>query len=465
MKEKYDVAIIGAGPAGLAAAVQTDAYQLKTVVIDEQQSPGGQIFRAIERMDQARLTALGPEYSRGRALASAWRGSGAVYQPLTTVWQVSSDLSVFCLTGDQARCLKAKHVIIATGAQERPVPVPGWTLPGVMGAASVDVLFKESSLVPTRKVVLAGSGPLLLLVACRLLENGVQIAAILDTRRFGDYLRVVRFLPKALQVPHYLIKGLKMRARILGCRVPYFNAVRNLRANGTDHVTSVSFTSGGKEQTIETDLLLLHDGVVPNVQITRQLECEHVWDPVQRYWTPVVDPWGNTSLKGVAVAGDTAGIYGAAAAEHMGNLAALNAACQLGAISPGERDRKAAAIRRSLNKERAVRPFLDHLFQPHPEFYRPPHNDTVVCRCEEVTAGQVRESTAIGSLGPNQVKSHIRCGMGPCQGRMCGLTISELIAETQRLDVPEVGYFNIRPPLKPLPLKALAALQLDEDTP
>jgi NADPH-dependent 2,4-dienoyl-CoA reductase/sulfur reductase-like enzyme len=205
--------------------------------------------------------------------------------------------------------------------------------------------------------------------------------------------------------------------------------------------------------------------VVPNTQITRQLECEHVWDPIQRYWKPRLDPWGNTTVDGVAVAGDTGGIYGAAAAEQAGTLAAVDAACRLGAISLRQRDRAAAPLQRRLSRERAVRPFLDHLFRPHPEFYRPPDDDTLVCRCEEITAGQIRQSAALGSLGPNQVKAHIRCGMGPCQGRMCGLTVSELIAEVHGMDVVDVGYFRIRPPLKPLPLKALAELQIDGDPP
>jgi NADPH-dependent 2,4-dienoyl-CoA reductase/sulfur reductase-like enzyme len=252
-----------------------------------------------------------------------------------------------------------------------------------------------------------------------------------------------------------------MRAQILRHRIPHYHAVRDLRASGTNRIEAVSFKSNGKTHSLETDVLLLHDGVVPNTQMTRQLECDHVWNPVQRYWKPELDRWGNTSVANISVAGDTSGIYGAKSARIAGELAAVDTAFRLGAIPSSEREKAALPLRKQLKCERAIRPFLDALFQPHPEFFRPINDDTIVCRCEEITAGQIRQTVALGELGPNQVKAHIRSGMGPCQGRMCGLTVSEIIAAVHRCDLPDVGYFRIRPPLKPIPLHALANLEID----
>jgi hypothetical protein len=294
-----------------------------------------------------------------------------------------------------------------------------------------------------------------------LAECGVDVKAVLDTRAFGDYLKAVPWLPRAIQSPEYLFKGLRMRAQILRRRIPYFRAVRNLRACGSNRVGAVSFKQNGQTHSIETDLLLLHDGVVPNTQMTRQLECDHVWDPVQRHWKPELDRWGNTNVATISVAGDTSGIYGATSAQIAGELAAVDTAFCLGVISSREKEKTGQLLKKQLKRERAIRPFLDALFQPHPEFYRPATDDTIVCRCEEITAGQIRETAALGGLGPNQIKAQIRPGMGPCQGRMCGLTVSEIIADVHQLEMPDVGYFRIRPPLKPIDLRALANMEID----
>ncbi len=461
MKRTYDYIIIGAGPAGCAAAARASTYGLSVLVIDEQEIPGGQIYRTIECTDEGRLAILGKDYQHGRSLIDAFHGSKADYLPRAIVWQLTPDIDVYYLCDGKAGRISAQSILIATGAQERPVPIPGWTLPGVMGAGALDVLFKSSAMVPEGKVVLAGTGPLLYLVTCHLTECGVNIKAVLDTRAFGDYLRAVRWLPHAMQVPEYLLKGLKMRAQILKRRIPYYHAVRDLQASGSDRIAAVSFKRNGQTHTIETDFLLLHDGVVPNTRMTHQLECEHVWDPIQRYWKPKLDCWGNTSFTNISVAGDSCGIYGAKSAEIAGELAAIDTVFRLGVISSREKDKTALPLQKQLKRERAVRPFLDALFQPHPEFYRPANDDTIVCRCEEITAGQIRQAAALGGLGPNQVKAQIRSGMGPCQGRMCGLTVSEIIADVHQLDLPKVGYFRIRPPLKPIPLHALVNMKLD----
>jgi NADPH-dependent 2,4-dienoyl-CoA reductase/sulfur reductase-like enzyme len=203
--------------------------------------------------------------------------------------------------------------------------------------------------------------------------------------------------------------------------------------------------------------LLLHEGVVPNVQITRALGAEHDWDARNRVFRPRLDAWGNTTLDAIMVAGDGGGIAGARAAELAGRLAALEAARALGRIDLATRDAAALPLQIELDRERAIRPFLDALFAPRKEILVPA-DDTLVCRCEEVSAGQLREAVKLGCLGPNQLKSFTRCGMGPCQGRLCGLTVAEVIAAARGVPVPEVGYYRLRFPIKPLTLGELAAL-------
>jgi thioredoxin reductase/bacterioferritin-associated ferredoxin len=465
MSTHYDYIIIGAGPAGLAAAVRARSYGLSVIVLDEQHIPGGQIYRAIERADGDRFNILGKDYLRGQTLVDRFRRSDSDYLPAATIWHISPDRRIYYLKDDKAFALSAKQLLIATGALERPVPIPGWTLPGIMGAGAIDVLFKSSALMPDGRVVMAGSGPLLYLVAGHLLDCNVRLEAILDTGTFRDTVRAARWLPGALRASEYLLKGLTMLRRIRQSGVPHRHGISALRAEGNHHVERVSFNRGHTQHSIETDFLILHDGVVPNTQITRLLACDHQWDRVQRYWQPKLDHWGNTSIQGIAVAGDTGGIYGARSAEFAGNLAAIDTAYRLNLISRQERDYTADPIRKKLRRERAVRPFLDAMFKPNPEFYVPWDDDTLVCRCEEVTAGQIRDAAAHGGMGPNQVKAKIRCGMGPCQGRMCGLTTAEIIAAERKCDVADIGNFRVRPPLKPMPLEALANIEPDEPSP
>ena len=460
MKHHYDYAIIGAGPAGLAAAVRSHDDGLNVIVLDEQSLPGGQIYRAIERSDAQRSSILGNDYRRGKALADRFRHSGVTYTPATTIWHITAERQIYYLRDGQAGQLSADRILIATGAMERPVPILGWTLPGVMGAGSIDVLFKSSALMPAGRVVLAGTGPLLYLVACHLLDCEVDVAAILDTCRAKHHLHAIPHMAGALRAPEYLLKGLAMRLQILTRRVPFIQGISDLRGEGREHLERVSYRRGSSRRSIPADFLILHDGVVPNTQMTRLLECAHQWEPTQRYWHPVLDQWGNTSTPGIGVAGDSSGIYGAKSAALAGTLAAIETAHRLKRISKSARNTAAVPVRQKLIRERAIRPFLNTLFQPNPEFYRPPDDDTMVCRCEEITAGQIREAAAHGGMGPNQVKAKIRCGMGPCQGRMCGLTVAEIIAAERGQETASIGAFHIRPPLKPLPLEALANMEL-----
>ncbi|MEM8744777.1 MAG: FAD-dependent oxidoreductase [Pseudomonadota bacterium] len=462
-----DVIVIGAGPAGISAAVEASRHGLRVLLLDEQFAPGGQIYRALARNTVAGADepgVLGEDYWSGRSLIEALDGSDIEYVPGATVWTAEADPPmVGYLQDDRSYLRSARSLIVATGAYERPVPIPGWTLPGVMTAGAAQILMKAEGAALGGRIVLAGCGPLLQLVTCQLIKSGADIAGLLETTTMSDYLSAARYLPSALGASDLLAKGLKMRRTIKSSGIPVYKGVTNLRCDGTDAVEGISFESGGKSHHIEADLALLHEGVVPHVQISRLLDLEHEWYEPQRYWRPVLDRWGETSAKSVFIIGDGSGIDGALAAEASGKIAALQVAARLGALSEDERDQKSAEARHRKAKQKRIRPLLDHLYSPPEYVVCPEEPSTIVCRCEEVRVRDIHACMETGCDGPNQLKAYSRCGMGPCQGRMCGLTVSELMAKHRGVATDEVGYYRIRTPIKPIPLSALAAMEADEE--
>jgi len=460
-----DLAVIGAGPAGLAAAARAAELGLDTILIDEQPTPGGQVYRNVEGL-AARpgdLERLGGGYRDGLALAQAFRASGADYRPGTAVWSIeegAGEARVILGLRDDAGAgwLHARRAILATGAMERAVPLPGWTLPGVMTVGAAQTLLKASDLVPEQPVTIAANGPLVWLYASQLLALGGRVAALLDTTPPGNRVRALPSLPGLLRHFPALRQGLAWQRALKTARVPVFKGVHGVRALGAETIEAVEFVSAGGSRRIETRLLLLHEGVVPNHHPALAAGCETTWDARGWCWRIDADPWGATSVEGLAVAGDCNRIEGAEAAPHSGTLAALDAARRLGRIDTAARNRLAAPARRARARLAGLRGFLDTLYRPRAEVLAPRDPEVVVCRCEEVTVAELRAAVALGCQGPNQAKAFTRCGMGPCQGRLCGLTGAAVIAAARGRSPAEVGYHKVRPPLAPVTLGDLAAL-------
>lgn len=456
--ETIDILVIGAGPAGLAAAASTASAGLKTLLVDENPAPGGQIYRAITRSPFRDAAVLGADYWDGRGLVEDFEASGAAFLGETQVWSLDATRHVGMSRHGRSRFVRAERIILATGAQERPFPIRGWTLPGVMSVGAAQTLLKSSGMVPDKRVVIAGQGPLIWLFAAQILRAGGRIEAILDTTPRSSYLATLPLLPQFVG-SRYALKGARlMREVARQTRIVRF--VNALRAEGEDRVSAVSYRVGKTERRIEADLLLLHQGVVPHVNLAMAAGIAHRWNEQQACFAPVLDPFGQSGIEGIAIAGDGAGIGGAEAAAERGRLAAWAA---IKAMRPGVEDKvpPVEEILKALARAEKGRAFLDRLFLPPKAFRVPPDDETLVCRCEEVTAGALRQAVKTGATGPNQLKAYLRCGMGPCQGRLCGLTVTETIAAERGASPDDVGYYRLRMPVKPLTLGELAAIEPD----
>jgi len=456
-----DLAVVGAGPAGLAAATLAAEFGLATVLYDEQPSPGGRIYHDVERNAEVAPDLFGEDYRRGVGLVRAFRRSGAVYAPGVSVWDAAAQGGLGVLRDGAAEIVAARRVLIAVGSLERPVPIPGWTLPGVMALGAAQTLLKASRLRPRSPPVIAGCGPLVFLVAHQLARAGAAPRTVLLCAARGNRVRALRHLAGAVLSVGELWKGYRWMRALAAMGVALVPGACDLRALGEDRLEAIAFTDrAGRARRIETDLLLLHEGVVPNDRLARAAGCAQTWDEAQQCWRTAVDGWGATSVEGIAVAGDCAGIGGARAAEHQGRLAALDAACRLGAIDRATRDGRARAERAALRRHLRLRPFLDALFRPADEILAPRDDDTIVCRCEEVSAGEIRRVVALGCAGPNQAKAFTRCGMGPCQGALCEATVAAIVAGARGVTVASVGRFTARPPAKPITLGEIAGLEI-----
>lgn len=410
----FDVLVVGGGPAGMAAAVRASECGAQVGILDDNPTLGGQIWRG-DSPDSAL-----DEAAKWRSLlrsqnVSVLCGKRVFHQPAPGVlWAEGNEDLIE---------LRYKNLIVATGARERYLPFPGWTLPNVMGAGGLQAMVKSGLPIAGKRVVVAGTGPLLLAVAAYLRKHGAVILLICEQAPFRA---ILRFGASLLKWPAKIAQGLNLRKEIAS--VPLAANSWPVAAKGRGAIESVVISRAGKLQTIECDYLACGFHLVPNIELPTLLGCEI------RGGYVFTNEFQQTSVPGIFCAGEPTGIGGVELSLLEGQIAGLAAA---------NSKSRAQALFRKRDKMRRFARTLDRTFALRPELKKLATPDTLVCRCEDISYGRLQQHSSWRSA-----KLHTRCGMGPCQGRICGPATQFLFRWT-----PD----SVRPPIFPVRVDSLGA--------
>jgi len=462
MSAMIDVIILGAGPAGAAAAVEAARRGLKVLLVDEAVAAGGQVYRIAPGIRARDAT---PEREAGDAIRASLAASRVDARFGHRVWQVERNAASFAVHTVNATgpvTLTARALIVAGGAVERHIPIDGWDRPGVMGLAGATVLLKAQCMLPGRDVVVAGAGPLLLAVAAGIVHGGGRVAAVVDLQPRSRWLRDWRSLASR---PDLLARGARWMATLLASRTPMLHGSALRRIEGDPVVSAVVVTrldavgavvADGVERTIACDAVCLGFGLHPATDITRLLGAAHAFDAAHGGWHVVTDEHQSTSIAGLFVCGDAAGIAGAAAAPWSGRVAAVAVDRHLGRVSAAEA--LSAVTPMVAKRDRAARfgRAMTQVAEGGDGIVLAIAPETPVCLCEQVSRATIDAAVDAGATTLSEVKSATRCGMGPCGGRLCEDAAARLIALRTGTTRAAVGMATGRPPLRPVALDHLA---------
>jgi glycine/D-amino acid oxidase-like deaminating enzyme len=473
-EHEYDVLIVGGGPAGMAAAATASTSGLSTVLIDERPALGGQVYK--QPGPGMRVTAprqMGKQYAAGRALIDEVEASPAAVLLRTSVVDLEPApdgdgwVAMVQPDGEPVVPIRARRVIVAAGAHDRPVVFPGWTLPGVITAGGLQTLAKTQSFIPGKRIVFAGSGPVALAFPAQLAGYGANIVAALEAGPAPAPADLVKISTAALGNVGLLLDAARYQAALLQHRIPLKYRRIVVRAEGEERVERVVYARvdadwrviAGTEEAVDADVLCLGYGFSPSSELLRLVGCG--FDDDEDLGGSIVrrDEWCRTDVAGVYAAGDGTGVEGSAVAADEGRIAAYAVALDAGLLGEHTVTRSANALQWRLSRRRALTRSTNRMYRVGGGLFDLATPETTVCRCESVAAGAVQDAV---ETAPeiSAVKALTRAGMGPCQGRMCGRHIASMIAAERGVPIGEVAPATPRMPVRPTPISAIADQQI-----
>lgn len=439
-----DAGVVGAGPGGLAAAVALAQGGLSVAVLDEAPRPGGQIFRQLpsgfgaapHAARAAPAPGQPPSHAAGHRLLAAADAAHLHVIGEAVVWDAAPGRLWFEHAG-RSRLLRCRSIVLAPGAYDRCIPFPGWTLPGVITAGAAQVMVRGFAVRPGARALVAGTGPLLLPTVTALLAAGVEVVAALEAAPRAAMLAA---LPGVLRSGARLREALFYARELLrrGVRLRWGHTV--FAVEGAGRVERAVFgrvdrdgrPRRGTARSLEVDVVCAGFGLVPSIELAQRLGCETVHDPVRGGWRVVAGDGGATNIEGVHAVGEIAGVGGAEVAAAEGRAAA---AAVLAALRGRPVDK---ALQAAASRQRRAADALLRAFPVLPGLFELAAPETVVCRCEDVTVGEVRAAAALHGATARAIKMGCRAGMGPCQARICGPNLQACVDAAAVPDRPVV---------------------------
>ena len=462
--KKIELLIIGAGPAGLAAAIEAVRAGASVAMIDENPHVGGQIFRQLhDGFVATDPKALGHDYQRGQTLLTEFDSvkSRVEYLAGVLVWGIFENNELAFLRDEKSCSVCFRKLIISSGAYDRPVPFPGWTLPGVFTAGGAQRLVKTQRVMPGENILLVGSGPLQLALANQIVDAGGKVAAIVEAGRIDNWLALARASWGQWML---LTDAARYVWGIRKAKIPLLRNHIIVEARGVEQVEEAVVAradtewrpKADTERVFAVDTVAVGYGFVPSVELTLMAGCDHRYEPLLGGWIPVRDENMKTNLPDVYAVGDCAGVAGSLVAIDEGRIAGLAAARALDRLPESETQKRMRPFRKRLTALNRFRAVLDSISLPRAGLHKLARDDTIICRCREIPLKEIKKALHEGAADLNEIKRRIGIGMGPCQGRMCGPALLEVAAKEKKELPSYFGFLNPRPPLKPVPLAALA---------
>ncbi|MDE1995202.1 MAG: FAD-dependent oxidoreductase, partial [Rhizobiaceae bacterium] len=451
--ESPELLIIGAGPGGLSAAIAARRAGAEVVVLDERSQPGGQYFKQPDVVGDG-VAAPDTQHREGAELIETARGLGVVIHNGTTVWGAFAPLEFAATQSGRAVRYKPKAAIVATGAYERGWPVPGWTLPGVMTTGAAQTLWRTARRAPGKRVLIAGNGPLNLQLAAELIEAGSDVVAVVEAAGKPGIGNLGTALSMLAASPALVGNGIRYHVKRIraGTGMIYGEVVRKVeKVDGGLGVTTGPADGKGELRTFEVDSLCLGYGFEPANELLRGLGCHHDFDPVRRQLVTRRDASGLTTIAGLYALGDCTGLGGARAALAEGTLVGAAAATSL-----GRRASDMGEARAGLAGHRRFQAALWKLYAfngYHPSLAS---RETLICRCEEVSFGDIEDALDEDLTMIGAVKRQTRVGMGRCQGRYCGPILDTLMGARLGYQRDEYSGFAPRVPIRPVRIEDIA---------
>jgi len=458
---RTEIAVVGAGPAGLSAAVSAARAGARVTLIDRYTQPGGQYFRQFPLGFRAASgPGWGDDEAQGRKLLAGLQMKNLEVLCDTAVFDAKADGTLELATADHSFALQAEKLILATGASERVIPFPGWTLPGVFTAGGLQNLVKTQRILPGRRIAVAGSGPLLYAVAALLIDAGAEVVALVEA---GQPAEAAKHWPSLFANRTLAFAGARYLSKLWRTGVPVLSRHAILQAEGKGQLERVAVGKLDAEwhpqarppTYFEVDALGLNFGFLPSIELARLLGCQIVFRPPLGGYTVAHNARMETSRPGIFVAGEAAGIGGASIAMLQGEMAGLAAAQQLEYLSEAQAEQHLRVLGRRLARQERFRDAMNAVFGLRPGIYDLIRDDTIVCRCEEATRAAIIRAAMESTPSLREVKCRTWAGMGSCQGRFCAETIQHLTAEALGVSVADLSFPRVRPPLGTVPVAAL----------